>query len=38
MTASKKVLVLYFTDILCIWAYIAQVRMDQLKNKFGEEI
>lgn len=38
MTASKKVSILYFTDILCIWAYIAQVRMDQLKNKFGEQI
>ena len=38
MTSLKNISVLYFTDILCIWAYIAQVRMDQLENKFGEEI
>ncbi len=38
MTSLKNVSVSYFTDILCVWAYIAQVRMDQLKKKFGEEI
>jgi len=38
MHSSQKVSVLYFTDILCIWAYIAQVRIDQLKNKFGTDI
>lgn len=38
MPPSKKISILYFTDILCIWAYIAQVRMDQLKHKFGDDI
>ncbi len=38
MTTLRNVSVLYFTDILCVWAYIAQVRMDQLKSKFGDEI
>ncbi len=38
MTTSKKVTILYFTDILCIWAYLAQVRIDQLKSKFGSGI
>ena len=26
----------YFTDMLCIWAYIAQTRMDELSIEFGE--
>ena len=33
---TKKVTVLYFTDILCVWAYIAQTRINELKNKFGD--
>lgn len=38
MTTSNKVTILYFTDMLCIWAYLAQVRIDQLKGKFGSSI
>lgn len=26
---------MYFTDVLCIWAYIAQQRMDRLKQDFA---
>jgi len=29
---------MYFTDILCIWAYLAQIRIDELKRKFGSSI
>ncbi len=28
----------YFTDILCIWAYGAQIRLDQLKREFGDQV
>lgn len=28
----------YFTDLLCIWAYIAQVRIDELQQEFGDQI
>ncbi|NOQ90923.1 MAG: disulfide bond formation protein DsbA, partial [Gammaproteobacteria bacterium] len=28
----------YFSDVLCIWAYSGQVRMDELKCEFGEQI
>ena len=28
----------YFTDILCIWAYVSQTRMDELKSEFGESV
>ena len=38
MSSLRNVSVLYFTDILCVWAYIAQIRMDQLKSKFAEQI
>ncbi len=29
---------LYFSDILCVWAYIAQRRIDQLCETFGDRI
>ncbi|MCF6321038.1 MAG: DsbA family protein [Rhizobiaceae bacterium] len=28
----------YFSDVLCIWAYIAQVRIEKLSAEFGEKI
>jgi predicted DsbA family dithiol-disulfide isomerase len=28
----------YFSDVLCIWAYSGQVRMDELKHKFADDI
>lgn len=28
----------YFSDILCVWAYISQARIDALKGKFGEGV
>ncbi|GAB1256522.1 hypothetical protein NBRC116494_10240 [Aurantivibrio plasticivorans] len=28
----------HFSDILCIWAYVAQIRMDELKQEFGEQV
>ena len=28
----------YFTDILCVWAYLAQIRMDELKAEFTDEV
>ena len=28
----------YFSDALCIWAYIAQARIDAVKEKFGEAV
>ena len=29
---------MYFTDVLCIWAYLAQIRIDELKAKFGGDV
>lgn len=28
----------HFSDVLCVWAYIAQVRMDELQQEFGEAV
>lgn len=28
----------YFSDVLCIWAYIAQLRVDAVKARFGEQV
>jgi predicted DsbA family dithiol-disulfide isomerase len=30
--------VAYFSDILCIWAYVAQARIDAVEEKFGEAV
>lgn len=33
-----KITLDYFTDTLCIWAYVAQVRLDELRQQFGNDI
>ncbi len=30
--------VVYFSDVLCVWAYAGQVRVDELRRQFGERI
>lgn len=38
MSTQKQITVLYFTDLLCVWAYISQIRIEKIKNKFGSDI
>lgn len=38
MAKTKQVKIMYFTDVLCIWAYLAQIRIDELKTKFGDDV
>jgi len=33
-----RVKISYFTDALCVWAYVSQVRMDELKANFNDAI
>jgi len=33
-----KVRISYFTDALCVWAYVSQVRMDELKTNFKDAV
>lgn len=28
----------YFSDVLCVWAYAAQIKLDELRRQFGEQI
>ncbi|MGF1468013.1 MAG: DsbA family protein [Sandaracinaceae bacterium] len=30
--------ILYFSDVLCVWAYAGQVRLDELQAKFGDRV
>jgi predicted DsbA family dithiol-disulfide isomerase len=38
MTDTNKTTILHFSDVLCIWAYLSQIRIDELKKKFGNDI
>jgi predicted DsbA family dithiol-disulfide isomerase len=33
-----RVKISYFTDALCVWAYVSQVRMDELKANFKDAV
>ena len=34
----SKVEVSYYSDVLCIWAYVAERRLEELAANFGDEI
>jgi predicted DsbA family dithiol-disulfide isomerase len=34
----KPIRIFYFSDILCVWAYIAQIRLDELVTNFQDQI
>ncbi len=38
MTMSKPLSIDYYTDILCVWAWIAQRRIDELNSQLGDII
>ena len=35
---SDRIQISYFSDTLCVWAYVAQIRLDELEGQFGSEI
>ena len=35
---TQPIHVSYFSDILCVWAYVSQVRLDELQRRHGPEI
>lgn len=37
MTQSP-IVIDYYSDILCVWAYIAQVRVDEIQQEFGPRV
>lgn len=28
----------YFSDVLCVWAYVAQIKLDTLRRQFGDQV
>jgi predicted DsbA family dithiol-disulfide isomerase len=34
----EPIRIFYFSDVLCVWAYIAQIRLDELKTTFEDKI
>ncbi len=32
------VTITYFSDILCVWAYVAQIRVDEIRHRFGGRV
>lgn len=35
---SNHITIDYFSDILCVWAYAAQIRLDQIRKDFGDKV
>ena len=35
---SDRIHVSYFSDILCVWAYVAQIRLGELQKKHRRDI
>jgi len=35
---AERIHVSYFSDILCVWAYVSQIRLDELQRQYGQEI
>jgi len=38
MGNNKQIIIKHFSDVLCIWAYLGQIRLDELQEKFGDKI
>jgi predicted DsbA family dithiol-disulfide isomerase len=36
--SEDRVQIEYFSDLLCIWAYVAEVRVDELRHNFGQQV
>lgn len=35
---SQRIRIHHFSDVLCVWAYLAQVRLDELINNYADKI
>ena len=38
MKVSENIDVAYYTDMLCVWAYVSEIRLTELKKQFGPKI
>jgi len=37
-TTTSPIVIDYFTDVLCVWAYAAQKRSDEIQKHFGDQV
>ncbi len=35
---DKPIVIDHFSDLLCVWAYAAQIRLDELQREFGKQV
>lgn len=38
MSQQATTTISYFSDVLCVWAYAAQIKLEELRRQFGEAI
>ena len=38
MSDAEAVTIDYFSDVLCVWAYVAQIKVDEIREKFGSQV
>jgi len=38
MSSEPTVSISYFSDVLCVWAYFAQIKLDQIRQDFGPRV
>jgi len=38
ISSNEPLRISHFSDVLCVWAYISQIRIDELKRRFGRQI
>jgi predicted DsbA family dithiol-disulfide isomerase len=38
MSEREAVQISYFSDVLCIWAYVAQIKVDEVRSRFGDDV
>lgn len=36
--SDKPIVIDHFSDVLCVWAYAAQIRVDELQRAFGRQV
>lgn len=36
--SDSPVRISYFTDVLCIWAYVSQIRVDEIRSELGDRV
>lgn len=38
MNAAKRIPILYFSDVLCAWAFFAELRLAEIARNFGDQV